>query len=121
MGTFISKKSEAMKRLVESMATAHEKIFMHFSKVVPKFRSTRLLSLDERTELMEDIDNFWNAYIDNPSGGSVTSKLHFLRHRTRWMLELYGTLGFFAEDSIESIHAMVNRLASRFQALDSRR
>ncbi len=37
------------------------------------------------------------------------------------MLFRYGTLGFFAEDSMESIHAIVNALARIFAALDMKR
>lgn len=37
------------------------------------------------------------------------------------MLKLYGTIGFFAEDSMESIHAIVNALANQFAALDKSR
>jgi hypothetical protein len=37
------------------------------------------------------------------------------------MLKLYGTIGFFAEDSMESIHAIVNTLANQFASLDKNR
>ena len=40
---------------------------------------------------------------------------------TRKLLETYGTVGFWAEDSIESIHAIVNTLAHQNAALDRKR
>jgi hypothetical protein len=37
------------------------------------------------------------------------------------LLEMYGTIGLFSEDAMESIHAVVNALARRYAALDTER
>ena len=37
------------------------------------------------------------------------------------LLEIYGTVGLFAEDAMESIHAIINGLARRYCALDATR
>jgi len=47
-------------------------------------------------------------------------KIHQLLHVIEQLI-LYGMIGLFAEDSAESIHAIVNLLARRYAALDSSR
>ena len=115
----IDETDKAAKEKLEDIAARHENIFTHFARIVPSFRSIRLLDEDAREELLEAIKQFWEAYIAC-STGSVTIKMHFLVHHTELMLNLFGTIGFFAEDSMESIHAIVNRLAIRFAAIDKR-
>jgi len=110
-----------VRKNLDSVIDRHENIFMHFAQVYPNFRSTRLLDEFEREELLESIKLFWEAYITSSGSGSVTTKIHFLVHHTAQMLNLYGTIGFFAEDSMESIHAIVNELAYQFASLDKSR
>jgi hypothetical protein len=39
----------------------------------------------------------------------------------RLLVETYGTIGIFAEDAMESIHAIINELARRYAPLDATR
>jgi predicted hotdog family 3-hydroxylacyl-ACP dehydratase len=105
---------------VKEILCRHEKVFAAWARVVPTFRSTTLLPESERLSLIEDIAAFWDAYIECTSG-SVTVKLHFLIMHTKQLLFAYGTIGFWAEDAVESIHAIVNLLARRYAALDPKR
>jgi hypothetical protein len=98
----------------------HEKILCAFSKVVPLFRASRLLTSFERATLLEAIDSFWELYNSNYTG-SITIKIHHIFHHCREMLIRYGTIGLFAEDGMESIHAIVNFLAHQYAALDGER
>ena len=52
---------------------------------------------------------------------SVTIKLHILIFHVKEMLDTYGTVGLFAEDSLESIHAVVNQLSRQYASLDRKR
>jgi len=115
-----SEQNEVVKKALDDVVVRHKQIFKLFGQVVPNFRSTRLLDETQREELLEAINEFWEAYI-GLSKGSITTKIHFLVHHTELMLKLYGTIGFFAEDSMESIHAIVNALANQFAALDKSR
>jgi hypothetical protein len=45
-------------------------------------------------------------------------KMHSLFYHVEVFLKKYGTVGLFAEDSLEVIHAFVNRIVAEFQSLD---
>jgi hypothetical protein len=47
--------------------------------------------------------------------------MHSLSPHVKSCLKKYGTVGFFAEDSFEVIHALVNRIVASFQYLDGDR
>ena len=65
--------------------------------------------------MIENIKDFWEAYLEGT--GSITIKIHMLVFHTQFFLQIYGTIGFWAEDSVESIHAIANALARRYAAL----
>jgi hypothetical protein len=44
--------------------------------------------------------------------------MHSLFSHVKARLKKYGIVGLFAEDSLEVIHALVNRIVSAFQSLD---
>jgi hypothetical protein len=50
-----------------------------------------------------------------------TPKRHSLFSYVEACLKKYGTVGLFAEDFIEVIHALVNRIVAEFQSLDGDR
>jgi hypothetical protein len=83
-------------------------------------RSVRKLSRKEKDDLLDDIKTYWDSYIDNCSS-SVTPKVHLLKEHVERLLEFYDTVGLFAEDAMESIHAIINALARRYCALDATR
>jgi hypothetical protein len=85
------------------------------------FRSPSLLSEADRGQLKSDISAFYNAYLADGSSGSTTIKIHHLVFHTTEVLDTYGTIGFWAEDAVESIHAIVNVLSRRYAALDPSR
>jgi hypothetical protein len=87
---------------------------------LPSLRSVRKLSRKEKDDLLDDIKTYWDSYIDNCSG-SVTPKVHLLKEHVERLLECYDTVGLFAEDAMESIHAIINALARRYCALDATR
>jgi len=62
-----------------------------------------------------------NRMLIDDSAGSVTIKIHQLVDHTAKQLTEYGTIGLLAEDSVESIHAIVNVLARWYATLDSNR
>jgi hypothetical protein len=84
------------------------------------FRSVTKLNSKQKRFLLDDIDLYWDLYIDI-CDGSVTPTLHLLKEHVKRLLEMYGTIGLFSEDAMESIHAVVNALARRYAALDTER
>lgn len=60
--------------------------------------------------MLNALEDFWNMYIDNTKG-SVTIKIHQVNDHTENQLNEYSTVGLFAEDSAESIHAIINLLS----------
>ena len=108
------------KAKIEGIATRYDKILGAFSRIAPSFRAARLLSMPERASLVADVKEFWEEYILH-SNGSVTIKIHMLVHHFLEMMDRYGTIGLFAEDGMESIHALVNTLARQYASLDPTR
>jgi hypothetical protein len=112
---------EIVKEKVNKIADTHEPIFEAFANLLPLFRSPSLLSEADRGQLKSDISAFYNAYLADGSSGSTTIKIHHLVFHTTEVLDTYGTIGFWAEDAVESIHAIVNVLSRRYAALDPSR
>jgi len=108
------------KAKIEDIATRYNRILGAFSHIAPSFRAARLLSMAERASLISDVQEFWDEYILH-SDGSVTIKIHMLVHHFLEMLKRYGTIGLFAEDGMESIHAVINTLARQYASLDPKR
>jgi hypothetical protein len=60
-----------------------------------------------------------NASVYKENGtDSTTIKMHLLFAHLESRLLAYGTVSFFVEDSMESIHVMVNRLSRVYSSLD---
>ncbi len=74
----------------------------------------------ERAALVADVQEFWEEYISH-SDGSVTINIHMLVHHFIEMMERCGTIGRFAEDGMEAIHALGNTLARQYASLDPTR
>jgi hypothetical protein len=110
-----------VKGQVHGICRRWEKIFDAFASFLPLFRAARLLSKDERQQLREDIAAFWDIYLKESGASSVILKIHQLFVHALEQLEKYGTLGLFAEDPVESIHAIVNTLARQYAPLESQR
>ena len=99
-----------LKQYLHSIADKHEKVWSAWAGIAPVLRSTRLLKKSERANLLEDIEEFVKLYLQE-TDGSIILKLHHLAPHAKSLLDELGTLGFFAEDSMESIHAIINTLA----------
>lgn len=95
-------------------------IFAAFAEVVPTYCSTEKLVGEKKAELLESIDNFWETYHKNCSG-SVTLKIHHMVSHTKLLLGATDAVGLWAEDSVESIHAIVNSLTRQYATLDGSR
>jgi hypothetical protein len=110
-------KARSEEKEIISICERHELIWINLANLLPSLRSVRKLSRKEKDDLLDDIQTYWDSYIDNCSG-SVTPKLHLLKEHLVRLLEFNGTVGLFAEDAMESIHAIINGLAWRYCALD---
>ena len=66
------------------------------------------------------IDDLWKQY-HSKCDGLETLKIHHLMDPTKYVLDKYGTIGFFCEDPVESIHAIVNILSRQYVSLESKR
>jgi hypothetical protein len=106
---------------VNEIANKHEVIWDAFNTILPILRSKEKIETEtEIQSFLDAIKDFWVAYVEN-CDGSVTTKIHLLVVHAERYLRTYGTIGFFTEDALESIHAIVNRLAVRYAALDKTR
>jgi hypothetical protein len=71
----------------------------------------------EELSFMRDIKTFDNFFDKNTVAKSVTIKMHHFLEHIMPIVRMYGTLGFFAEDGIESIHVVVNKNARTYQTV----
>ena len=58
--------NESVKEKLLAVLTVHKRIFVSFAALVPSFRSTKRLTALEQKQLMEDIKEFWDAYLQGP-------------------------------------------------------
>jgi hypothetical protein len=98
----------------------HYDIWESFAAIVPLLRSRRKFTSQEQHDLLLDTKEFSNQY-KNKSSSNVTYKMHLLFAHLQDRLSTYHTVGLFSEDSMESIHAVINRLDRVYASLDSER
>jgi hypothetical protein len=109
------------KENVVKIADKHQVIWDAFNTIFPILWSKeKIKTKTEIQAFLDAINDFWVAYIDNCEG-SVATKICLLVMHAKWYLRRYGTIGFFTEDTLESIHAIVNRLAKMYASLDKTR
>ena len=114
----VEAQGDAVTEDVEKKYAQHKKCWDLFAELAPLLRTTRRLSHAEEETLLKLIDDFLVAY--EAINASITIKIHILVHLFLFLAE-YGPPGLFAEDSIESGHAVVNQLGRRYAPLDEER
>jgi hypothetical protein len=97
-----------------------EEVWDCFAKIVPLLRSTRLLKMTERVDLIAYIEEFgeFGELFTKNTMKNTTPKMHSLFSHVEACLKRYGTVGLFADDYLEVIHALVDRIVTAFQYLD---
>ena len=88
---------------------SHEVWFL-WQSILPSIRAARKISPEEIEQFESDIKSFCEVYIQNTKG-SITIKIHLMEAHLMEQISLYGTIGVLCEDSLESIHAIVNSVA----------
>jgi hypothetical protein len=94
-----------------------EEVWDCFTNIFPLLRSTRLLEITERADLITYIEEFGELFTKKTTK-NPTPKMHSLFSHVKACLKKYGTVGLFAEDSLEVIHALANQIVAAFQYLD---
>ena len=105
---------------VDAICKKHLPVFEAWSAVMPLLRASRKLDDLEQDELKENIGEFGKAHKEK-IGNAFTKKMHHLLCHVAKFIDTYGTVGFFTEDALESIHARVNYFVARFASLDPER
>ena len=111
---------DGVKEKVEDILSRLKEIFAAWAEILPLLHTTQKLEPNEHTTLLNSIAEFRDAYMDK-SKGSITIKIHMLFNHVKKQLNKYGTIGLFVEDSVKSIHAIVNILAHWYAALNPER
>jgi hypothetical protein len=88
-----------------------------FAKNFTLLRSTRLLEMMERADMIAYIEEFVELFTKNTTK-NPTPKMHSLFSHVEACLKKYGTVGLFAEDTLEVIHALVNHIVAALKYLD---
>ena len=102
--------------LLDSFCT-HHAIWVSFAELAPLLCMMRKLLHQECSDLLSYIEIFASTYKEK-SLENFTIKMHLLFTHAQQQLQIYGTLGFFSEDSMESIHALINRFSRVYASLD---
>jgi hypothetical protein len=97
-----------------------EEVWYCFARIVLLIRSTILLEVTERVDLLAYIKEF-GEFFSNNTTKNPTPKMYTLFTHCEYYLKTYGTIGLFAEDALEVIHALVNKILRAFQSLDGDR
>jgi hypothetical protein len=97
-----------------------EEVWDCFSTSVPILRSTRLLNITESVDMNTYIKDFGELFTKNTTK-NPTPKMQSLFCHVEACLKKYGTVGLFAEYSLEVNNALVNRIVAVFQSLDGGR
>jgi hypothetical protein len=76
--------------------------------------------MTERSDIIACIEEFGELFTKNTTK-NPTPKMDSLFSHVEACYKKYSTVDFFAEDSLEIIHALVNRIVAEFQSLDGDR
>jgi hypothetical protein len=88
-----------------------------FAKIVHLLCSTRFLEITVRADLITYIEEFGELLTKNTMK-NPTPKMQSLFPHVEACLNNYGTVGLFAEDSLEVIHSLFNCIVAAFRYLD---
>jgi hypothetical protein len=72
--------------------------------------------MTKRSDRIAYIEEFGELFTKNTTK-NPTPKMHSLFSHVEACLKKYGTVDLFAEDSLEVIHALVNRIVAAFRSL----
>jgi hypothetical protein len=78
------------------------------------------LTEKQQDDLLLYTKKFASVYKES-SSNSIKIKMHLLLAHLELHLLKYGTVSLFAEDSMESIHALLNKLRREYASLDGER
>ena len=95
---------------LKDITTRFCEIWFLWQSILPAIRAARNLSPKEIEQLESDVKSFCEVYVKNTKG-RITIKIHPLAAHLMEQISLYGTIGVFCEDSLESIHAIVKLVA----------
>jgi hypothetical protein len=76
--------------------------------------------MTEHADMITYIEYFGELFTNNTMKNPIP-KMHSLFSHVEACFKKYGTVGLFAEDYFELIHALVNHIVAGFQSLDGNR
>jgi hypothetical protein len=112
--------NEAVSPTAVAIIQCHHDIWESFASIAPLLRSRRKFTQQQQEDLLHDTLDFAQQY-KQKSSCNVTYKMHILFAHLQRHLATYETVGLFSEDSMESIHAAINRLDRVYASLNSER
>jgi hypothetical protein len=89
----------------------HDEVYSAFAKVAPLLRTPIKLDESERAHLIQYIFEFDVVYNTKTTSAPTPKMRHIAAHAAP-LIRNNHNMGLFSEDSMESIHAEVNRLTS---------
>jgi hypothetical protein len=95
---------------VEAPIADHKPMWDSFKIIIDLYRTTRILTKAEQTNLLNEIKRYYNLLVENLGVDSITIKMHIMFEHMNEQLDEYGSIGLFAEDGLEYVHQVFNQI-----------
>ena len=105
---------------MQNISLCHTEMWARWNSTLLTIRVAKKLKAEEIEQLKVEIIAFCDVYKMN-CDGTFTIKMHILAALVIDQLDLYGTIGMFCEDNLESIHAIVNSFARIYSMVPPKR
>ena len=102
------------RRNAEALINKVEPVWTAFAELLPLVRATRLLTNAEVEKLCAAAAAVSSAYRAAYPDVHIQLKIHIIESHLPKFARRWRSVGLFAEDACESMHAIVNRLNRRY-------
>jgi hypothetical protein len=102
--------------VARAIAAKHLSLWTPFARIHLLMKDAGIMSVERVQELKTTCAEFIKQYFELLEETNKCPKLHFIEYHVAEWAERFTSLGLFAEDASESIHALINRMLLRLQA-----
>ncbi|XP_074661605.1 uncharacterized protein LOC141914238 [Tubulanus polymorphus] len=93
----------------ESISSLFQELFERLRSLYRLYSASRFLSKDEISNMTTQCHDFGRFFTSKFPNVNITPKIHILVYHVPEFVNMWGTLGLFSEQALESKHASVNR------------
>ena len=105
----------------QAIATKHATLWEPFARIHLIMKYASVMSVERQVELHTKSAEFIKQYFELLEETNKCPKRHFIEYLLADWADRFSSVGLFAEDATESIHAMINRMLKRLQAVKGKK